>query len=1654
MADQKFVCSVCKKEFSGKIPAKQHFESKAHQKAVQNKERCESDPHQFKCDVCDVFMNSMEVYCKHINSPRHLEKTQKAKTFASYLNNNATGFIGAPLEQIANQGKRDYDFNGERGYCHICNVELTSKMMADQHINGEKHAKKKSALQPIAMINQNVSCVVVDTCNACGESFFDQQKAEVHFAGEKHKEKIASAEHISMDTTERFPTLSTVMETSYYPTENLTCIPPGRDVKRQGQREATTNLAIVDRVCEFDGKIGHCFICDVALNSQEIAKAHLTGTRHKKALVKHRDTETKRGPNMSDSSEYYLNGDRGKCYVCDIDFTSERHARDHLSGSKHAKAVQGLADAKALNLSDTKEYEMTGNRGYCNICQLELTSTQHASQHIAGKPHAKAKAVWEKRMQSGSDGILSSSSGMAERTPETQPLSPRLQGQWPNSGQGLRSDTSGCSDSSASEEIKNENISQNQNYQVSHSTSCSKQILDGGNIPRSEDGLQDYWFSGLSGYCNLCSIDLTSRAHAMQHISGKNHNKAKLRSQNKTSSTPNDDLYCQICKVPFTGQESAQQHYNSDKHRKRVEIIKTHSSVDNPGPAPSQKVLDNTNWYPCIVCGCYLNSKEQLEIHEQSVKHKAATDGLNSLGFQENLVMITETSEERIVRVPKGSFDTGSAADKIQSFTKDVTSVNMSESSGGKFEPISLGQFESLDPASLSQFSVTDGVRGHEETLTKSVYDSNQPDRFDTLNLNQSACNLNLGSLKEKEVHKPSFLSQISSSSNRGSLGSSRSPPHSRSPSVDLHSPKHAGCDKDCSLGSHGILSSNQIQSSHLSSQSCHSSYRSDRSSLQSGNDNRMPSLEPIDDDVPDLFPNFASMSELKIKKDQNSSEKKSVNVNDFTRKNECRERQKVEVTTSEHIPVPRTTVDLSDMDSLESISSRESTPGNQTRRSEGTDSARALRNRRTHRKPSQDLNSRGLQEYESDPDKDIDSSMESVQLDKGSKSHTELMSQISQKLKDVPQRPTIPELSQAENLVSKNYKHYCSTCKMPMDTEKALQDHLKGKHHRQKLAKEPAMSRQHPPLNKLVEMQNAKDQKSFTKTVPRGYQWELFQKVLARDRICFLPTGTGKTLIACMAISAMLELNPSYQVLFLVTKVLLVLQQAKYIRDQLGNRKYKRFDPNDPSKMIDRELKIAEVCGGKQSTGGTPLWQHDIIIATAAYCENMLASEVLHWKDQCLVIFDEAHHCMKSHSYNSLMATHHYKIPKQYRCKILGLTASPAGKKDFSMTVDMLRQLQINLGESLMAIVENRKDELKAYMSNAKIHIAVMETTTSEEKFQRDLKVYLLQCYLRLAAETNIMEHSNMGLSGISKPLEERDLQRHAQDLTGDVLDELMALINIAKPNTSGVDKKIDVHNLIGHIKCICMAISVAAEVGNAGALIEIQELMATDLNQNFEFARQIGLPCEGILHSIEMQQQFLKSNLKFEDESENKEMSSSVKCLIEQLVYQNYVKWNDGESRQSRPLALILVKQRATATTLHKILKDHPEIVQRNLAVEKIVGHGGAAAERGMSVAQQRKTLEEIKDHKFQIVIATAVAEEGIDLPECELVVSMNPPSTMTALVQMRGRARKLDSHFVIVCNDKKEEAKMEDLLVREKNMMKAANFLVLNQNKQGVV
>lgn len=61
--------------------------------------------------------------------------------------------------------------------------------------------------------------------------------------------------------------------------------------------------------------------------------------------------------------------------------------------------------------------------------------------------------------------------------------------------------------------------------------------------------------------------------------------------------------------------------------------------------------------------------------------------------------------------------------------------------------------------------------------------------------------------------------------------------------------------------------------------------------------------------------------------------------------------------------------------------------------------------------------------------------------------------------------------------------------------------------------------------------------------------------------------------------------------------------------------------------------------------------------------------------------------------------------------------------------------------------------------------------------------------------------------------------------------------------------------------------------------------------------------------------------------------------------------------------------------------------------------------------------------------MLIATDVIQEGLDITECNLIICMNEMLNVKAFIQMKGRARQLNSKFIFLCAKQEYDSILKD-------------------------
>ena len=302
-----------------------------------------------------------------------------------------------------------------------------------------------------------------------------------------------------------------------------------------------------------------------------------------------------------------------------------------------------------------------------------------------------------------------------------------------------------------------------------------------------------------------------------------------------------------------------------------------------------------------------------------------------------------------------------------------------------------------------------------------------------------------------------------------------------------------------------------------------------------------------------------------------------------------------------------------------------------------------------------------------------------------------------------------------------------------------------------------------------------------------------------------------------------------------------------------------------------------------------------------------------MRWEDFSLVVFDEAHHCDKKHPFNMLLYSHHLKIYEgKYRPKILGLTASPAGKETVPATLSMLEKLVGNMGGVSMNIVQKHKSTLANFQSNAEIIIRPQPDQFNEivAMFVFELHVYLIYCYLRLVPLSDIRVYLDLKDVNQSSNDDQIRLVAESYKMKEYYLEEFqLALVNI---QCCEVENKYNVRLLGKHAESMCMTLNSLLEGGVPCALEEMTRLQ--NEVYNFEFAKTFKLPCEK-LQAIYNHTKELSENPK------EVQFGSHISRLVEELTNSLDIDWSQRET--VKPMALVLVKERATVHKITQILQ-----------------------------------------------------------------------------------------------------------------------------------
>ena len=127
-----------------------------------------------------------------------------------------------------------------------------------------------------------------------------------------------------------------------------------------------------------------------------------------------------------------------------------------------------------------------------------------------------------------------------------------------------------------------------------------------------------------------------------------------------------------------------------------------------------------------------------------------------------------------------------------------------------------------------------------------------------------------------------------------------------------------------------------------------------------------------------------------------------------------------------------------------------------------------------------------------------------------------------------------------------------------------------------------------------------------------------------------------------------------------------------------------------------------------------------------------------------------------------------------------------------------------------------------------------------------------------------------------------------------------------------------------------------------------------------------------------------------------------------------------------------IVFTESRDTAEALTEFLSE-------SFDVRRFVGQGDREGSDGMTQKEQQETLDEFRNGEFEVLVSTSVAEEGLDVPEVDLVLFFEPVPTAIRSIQRKGRTgRQAEGRVVVLmAENTRDEAYFWISRRREKEM-----------------
>ncbi len=398
-------------------------------------------------------------------------------------------------------------------------------------------------------------------------------------------------------------------------------------------------------------------------------------------------------------------------------------------------------------------------------------------------------------------------------------------------------------------------------------------------------------------------------------------------------------------------------------------------------------------------------------------------------------------------------------------------------------------------------------------------------------------------------------------------------------------------------------------------------------------------------------------------------------------------------------------------------------------------------------------------------------------------------------------------------------------------------------------------------------------------------------------------------------------------------------------------------------------------------------LWREkEVIVSTPQVIRNDLMGQRINLDDVSLVIFDEAHRGVGSYSY--------VFIGEKYAGLSVGLTASPGSEKEHILEVCE------NLDFTNVEIRTKYDPDVINYIQEREMKWVDVRLPARQKRIVQRMKSIM---------EDNVKSLQNYGfLKGKrSNRVSRKDILKTTRQIQAEI-------------HSGGKGSLYNAASIVASCLKLDHAID-QAETQGPDALEKYLEKLKNEAD-----SRGGSKAAKRLMNSSRMKEVLaLLKNV----EKDHPKVGKTLEIVKDQL--DNY-----PDSK-----VIVFSSYRNTAQKLSDELSELDGV-----RPARFVGQTNKEGDKGLKQSEQIQAIDDFESGKYNVLVATSVGEEGLDIPATDLVVFYEPVPSEIRTIQRRGRtARKRKGKVVILLTKKtRDEAYYWSSKNKEKKMWRNLNKL----------